>query len=135
MLKKLKQSWYRFQLNAPGQRFQKRYELHRKSAHGVLLRIFFISAGLLLVVVGIFFLPAPGPGLIIVFVGASLLAQESLWMARALDEAELVLRDVYAWNVRWWRAASFVPKAILGFIALILMTTFAFGVYQILFAS
>lgn len=97
----------------------------------MMLRMFFISVGLLLVAVGIFFLPAPGPGLFIILVGASLLAQESLWMARALDATELVLRDGHAWTVRWWRAASRTMKAFLGFTVLVLFAAFAFGVYQI----
>ena len=41
-------------------------------------------------------MPAPGPGLLIVFIGACMLADESLTVARALDRAELALRRLYA---------------------------------------
>lgn len=135
MLKKFKQSWRRFQSSTPGQRFQKRYAQHRKSAHGILLRIFFSGAGLLLVAAGIFFLPAPGPGLVIVVLGASLLAQESLWVARVLDGTELILRNMYARSVRCWRAASSAFKAFLGFFAVVLFAALALSAYRILFVN
>lgn len=130
MLEKLKQSWRRFQLNEPGQRFQKRYNQQRKSAPGVLRRILFMGAGLLLVLAGIFFLPAPGPGLVIIFLGASLLARESLWIARAMDETELALRHAHAWHRRWWRAASLALKVVVGFIVLAVSAAFVLGVYR-----
>ncbi len=54
---------------------------------------------------GLFFLPAPGPGFLILFAGAALLAEESLTAARALDWTEVRLRRLAKWGRRAWRAA------------------------------
>jgi hypothetical protein len=40
----------------------------------------------------VFFLPAPGPGTVFLVLGAALMAEQSRWIARALDRAELLLR-------------------------------------------
>lgn len=129
MLKKLKQSWRRFQLNDPGQRFQSRYHQQRKSGHGMLRRAFYVGAGLFLLAIGIFFLPAPGPGLVIMFLGAGLLAQESLWVARALDWADLGWRNTYA----KYRSHGVSPvlKVLLAFAALVLFAALTFGIYRL----
>lgn len=130
MLEKFKQSWRGLHLSKPGQRFLGRYEQQRKSAPGLWRRILFVGAGLLLVLVGIFFLPAPGPGLVIIFLGASLLARESLWIARALDETELALRHAHAWHRRWWRAASVALKVFVAVMVMTLAAAFVLGVYR-----
>jgi hypothetical protein len=41
---------------------------------------------------GIVLLPAPGPGMVVVLVGAAMLARESLVVARACDSAEMKVR-------------------------------------------
>lgn len=135
MIEKLKQSWRRFQLNDPGRRFQARYNQRRKSGHGMLRRAFFIGAGLVLLAVGIFFLLAPGPGLVIVFIAASLLARESLWLARVLDWADLGLRGVYQWSVKHWIQGSPALRTLVVLVTLIIFAGFAFGTYQLVFAS
>ena len=52
-----------------------------------------MTAGVSLVVVGLVLVPAPGPGWLVVFAGAGLLAQESLALARSLDAMELRVRS------------------------------------------
>jgi hypothetical protein len=61
---------------------------------------------LLILAAGIFFLPAPGPGTVIVVIGGALVAQESFWAAWALDWAELRLRALYQRGIRAWKRAS-----------------------------
>lgn len=89
MLASLKKSWRAFLSYPPGQRFEQRYtERRRKRGEQSHDRAFYIGAGLLLVLTGLFFMLVPGPGLPILLAGVALLAGESLRLARALDRLE-----------------------------------------------
>lgn len=80
----------------PGRRFQARYRKKHAEKGGAWKRCGFVCAGILLTIVGLFFLAFPGPGIPILAVGLALIAQESKVMARWLDRTELRLR-------RWWK--------------------------------
>ena len=80
----------------PGRRFQERYRRMHAGKKSMWKRCAFGCAGVLLSLVGVFFLAVPGPGIPILAVGLALIAQESATMARWLDRAELRLR-------RWWK--------------------------------
>ena len=54
---------------------------------------------------GVIFCLIPGPGLPLVVIGAALLAERSLVMARCLDWIELKVRKLMAWGKRWWAKA------------------------------
>ena len=55
---------------------------------------------------GIFFMLAPGPGVLIFLIGALLVAEESLTIARLMDGADLRLRRLAAWVSARWRGRS-----------------------------
>jgi Putative transmembrane protein (PGPGW) len=76
----------------PGRRFQDRYRRKSQSDRGRLLRCGAVCAGVILTIVGVFFLFVPGPGIPILAVGLALIAQESAGTARFLDRAELRIR-------------------------------------------
>ena len=80
----------------PGRRFQERYRRKHAEKGSAWKRCGFVCAGILLTVLGVFFLAVPGPGIPILAVGLALIAQESAMMARWLDRTELRLR-------RWWK--------------------------------
>ena len=88
-------SWDRFASSPPGQRFQDRYRRKVQTKRGKLARCGCVCAGIILTLVGIFFLAVPGPGIPILAVGLALIAQESAAAARFLDGTELRLRG-------WW---------------------------------
>ena len=75
MIKKFRSSASQFAHGTAGERFEARYHLARKSGHGMLRRGLVASLGVIIFCLGIFFIPAPGPGLLIMLVGASLVAQ------------------------------------------------------------
>jgi hypothetical protein len=56
------------------------------------MRLVWLSAGIVLVVVGLIFLVTPGPGILFLLPGAALVSQEWLSLARALDRGEAWLR-------------------------------------------
>ena len=108
MLATLKQKWHAFQQGTPGHRFQERYERssqeHRTKPW--YQRALKLGASLILVAVGVFFMVFPGPGLPFFIVGAGLLADQSLLVARLLDWTELKVRQMLAWVQARWKKAS-----------------------------
>jgi Putative transmembrane protein (PGPGW) len=86
------EKWNRFAASPPGQRFQERYRRKREHPRGRFARCGAVCAGIVLTLVGIFFLAVPGPGIPILAAGLALIAQESRVTARFLDRAELRVR-------------------------------------------
>lgn len=85
-------SWRDFWHAAPGRRFTLRYERLRRPGRGPVGRVLRAMLGALLVLVGIIFMPLPGPGFVPALAGAALLAGESRAVAAWLDRAELRVR-------------------------------------------
>ena len=135
MFEKLKQSWRDFEEDTPGKRFQDYYKRRHQSRQSAWRKALFIAGGLLIVAAGVFMLIAPGPGLLVVFLGAVLIAQQSLLAARTLDWLELRLRALAAQSLRMWRCAPRVVKALLVVLAIALTGALAFGTYLLLFAN
>ena len=92
MFKRLREAWRPLKEAKPGQRFQAFHHARKTQRRGRPWHWLSIAAGLLLVVIGLILLPAPGPGWLVIFAGLGLLAQESLGMARALDSIEAWVR-------------------------------------------
>ncbi|HEX8299147.1 MAG TPA: PGPGW domain-containing protein, partial [Rubricoccaceae bacterium] len=82
---------------------------------------------------GVFLLPAPGPGFLVVALGAALVAQESLAAARAADKTEVWLRGVAAWGIRVWRRSSGGVKGLIVLAALALAGLGAWAAYHVIF--
>ncbi len=131
LLNQLKHSWRELEQDPPGRRFQARYERNHskgRSWGGTLVLI----AGTLLLPVGIFLMPAPGPGILVVLAAGALLAQESLTAARVLDRAEVLARQIAAWAVRLWRRASMPLRVLIVVVGLALAVAAAWGAYLLL---
>ena len=95
----LKRRLRRFMTVPSGRRFRAAYERHHERPN-LARRILTIGAGIGLIVVGLLLLVLPGPGLLVAAVGAALLAEESLTVARALDWLDV--RVTRLWR-RWRR--------------------------------
>lgn len=112
MLKKLLASrWHAVKTGVPGQRFRRRYYRRRETNRGALMRSLQFLVGIVLIPVGLFFMPAPGPGILILLVGATLAARESLMIARALDAGEVAVRKLLSLGQRLWRRSSWWVRA------------------------
>ena len=94
MFDKLKQSWRDLQHGEPGRRFEDRWR--GRTPGGRARKLLVIGAGALVFALGLFFLAAPGPGTVLLVIGAALMAEESRAVARALDRAELLVRAALA---------------------------------------
>lgn len=119
----------------PGSRFQERFRERQKEGKSTALRRWlFIGGGTLVLLAGIFFLPAPGPGFLIIFLGGGLIAQESLVAARALDWLEVRLRAIGSWALRIWKGASMPVRVLLIIVGAIIAGGAAYVAYLMMFA-
>ena len=97
LIGRLKQGWRELRRGEPGRRFRSRYERKRRSGRsGAVRKCCMIIGGLVVVLAGIVLLPLPGPGMVIVAIGALLMAEESSMTAKALDRLELRARALVA---------------------------------------
>lgn len=109
MLKKLRTHWKAFKASRPGHRFQDVHERPASNGGGRssrLRHVGMIVLGILLTAAGVVFLPAPGPGSIVLLAGIGIIASESLMVARFLDRTEVVVRPWARRAVRWWHGLS-----------------------------
>ncbi len=133
MLQKLKASASEFAHGKAGRRFEDRYHHARKSGHGMGRRALVVSLGLFIFLLGIILVPAPGPGFLIMLVGATLVAQESIAVAMRLDLGELWLRGAWIKIRRYWkRKATAGNKAALVAAAVCILGGATFGAVEIL---
>jgi uncharacterized protein (TIGR02611 family) len=135
MLQRIKEHWHDLKRGRPGHRFQDHYHNRHESGGNKLRKTLFVGAGALLVAAGIFFLPAPGPGFVIIFLGGGVMAQESRTAARVLDWSELRVRRVADWALRVWRNASVPARAAIALFGLIVVAGAGFAAYQVLFGK
>ena len=135
MLEEFKENWHYFKEAPPGERFKQHFKRRQRSQRSIFQRMLFIGSGTLIVIVGIFLLPAPGPGTVVLLIGAGLIAQESLLAARTLDWAELRLRKLASWGIAAWHRSSLGAKILLVLLAIALAGATGFGTYKLLFAK
>ena len=133
MLDGLKNYWNELKAGTPGKRFQEQYKKsHAKSGGSPLRKVLFLGGGALVLAAGIFFLPAPGPGWAVIFIGGGLIAQESERGAKVLDWTELRLRAVVDWALRIWKNASIPVRIVIVVLTLAIVGAAAYGAYLLL---
>jgi hypothetical protein len=91
----IKNNWRELADGPPGKRFQKRYEKKQRESRSAGARTLKLVAAVLLIAVGIVLLVVPGPGSLLIVVGAALLAEESSRLARGLDWTEMRVRRLF----------------------------------------
>ena len=112
MFKSLQQSWRHFRDAPSGKRFMLHYRERQASKKSKLGSIGYIVAGVALIVAGGIQLVIPGPGILVMALGAALVAQESEKASRVLDRFELwVVHQIDRFR-KWWSKAS-LPARIL----------------------
>jgi uncharacterized protein (TIGR02611 family) len=129
MLKHLRESWRELKDGEPGRRFVDHYERRQERHSGQWRRVGLIVLGSVLLVAGVFMLVAPGPGIIGVFIGGGVIAQESRIAARIMDWLEVQARRVTEPATRLWKRASTPVRALLVVMSLLLAGAAAYGMY------
>jgi hypothetical protein len=134
MVSGVKQQWGELRKGCPGHRFQDRYERSRNAQSGnALQQLLPFVVGAVLIGAGLVFCVIPGPGVPLILVGAALLAERSLFMARALDWVEVKLRALFRQGVAWWRHASKVARHAIILFAIFAIAGAGYGAYYVVF--
>ena len=137
MLRGLKQQWRDLRKGRPGRRFQDQCERKRSGQEGKSWMRRFLQPviGTIVLAAGIVFCVIPGPGLPLVLVGATLLAEHSQPMARGLDWCEVKLRNALRWGKSWWHQASVVARNALVVTAAFVIAGAGYGAYHFIFGG
>jgi len=93
----LRRRWQKIKAIPAGKRFQERYyrRQNKRQQRSQLKKIVTMLFGVVIILVGMFLWFVPGPGWLTIFVGAAIIAGESLTVARLLDWVEVKLRKVF----------------------------------------
>jgi hypothetical protein len=132
MWEKFKQTWRRLKVGKPGQRFQQEFRRRHSAGRSPVQKALLIIGGLVFMAAGFLLLFIPGPGLVFLFAGGFLIAQQSLVAARMLDWSEIRLRKLVAWSVRAWRRSATTLKLLLVVVAWVISGTVGLGVFKFL---
>ncbi len=129
----IKQHWQEFKEGRPGHRFQDRYERNKEAREERSWFTRFIKpfAGVVLVVAGVVFCLIPGPGLPLLLVGAGLLADVSLPVAKGMDWLDVRIRKAFSRLKQWWHDSSGAAKSAVILLALLLISGAGYGGFQL----
>jgi hypothetical protein len=131
LLKRLKKSWKELAKERPGHRFEARYRHIQRSGSGH-NRALTLAAGIALTVAGLVLLLVPGPGSLLIVLGAALLAEESLIAARLLDRLEVQVRRLSDWARTKWRRFSTAQRFSCAGLIAALVAGAAWGAWSLL---
>ncbi len=122
MKRSLKDDWGSLKRSKPGQRFQDRYDRHKKAGRKApWKRVLNLALALLSLVIALVLAVIPGPAILFFFISGSLLATESRFIAVCLDGLEILLRAGWLRIRRFWSRRSKRGKATLVGVAALLV--------------
>jgi uncharacterized protein (TIGR02611 family) len=131
MLEAIKRNWRSLMASPPGRRFQERYfrnRSKRKRQNGW-QRWLKLGGGLAVCLAGVFLMPAPGPGWGVFILGAAMISDEFLFIARFLDWAELRVNP-YVQNVKMrWKNASRTERTAVYLVIAACSVTAGYAIY------
>lgn len=96
----------------PGERFRAYYRAAHAQGTSRTRNALLTVLGVVVLVVGLVAVPAPGPGFLIIAVGGGLIGRQSKWVATWLDRGEVGLRAFLAHGRRAWDAASWLERGL-----------------------
>jgi hypothetical protein len=97
----LKKNWTDLAKHPPGRRFQNRHRRQDQRGSST-SRTLKLAASIVLILAGAVLLVIPGPGSVLIVIGAALLAEESMIVARFMDSAEVRIRKwIEAARTQW----------------------------------
>ncbi|RYD42165.1 MAG: hypothetical protein EOP85_11580 [Verrucomicrobiaceae bacterium] len=134
MMEGLREQWRTFKSGRPGHRFHDRYERNKEALSGKSWIARFIKpvAGIVLLVAGVVFCLIPGPGAPLLLIGACLMADVSLPVARALDWFDIQLRNMSNHARKWWGRSSAMAKSAVILLVFFLASGAGYGGFRLL---
>lgn len=132
----LKQRWKAMLKGQPGQRFQDRYREAKKSRADAAWgqkarRALRLLVAMVAIVIAVFLMVLPGPAVLFYFFAGTLLASESLTVARLLDWTEVRLRAVWKWGKGHWGRTPAWGRAALVALVVCLSATSTYISYRL----
>lgn len=115
MHRKSTHTWNKLKQYPAGKRFEFLFNHRRTMRTSLIKRLMFLCGGFFVMIVGFVTLPTPVPGILLLFIGASLIAQESLFAARMLDWTELKVRTILNALTAFWQKSHISIKILLTF--------------------
>jgi hypothetical protein len=122
MRQTLKQRWQALSRGRAGQRFQDRYTAAKKSRQDASwgqrgLRVLWLAVALIALGIAVLLMFLPGPAVLFYFLAGTLLARESLYVARLLDWIEVQLRALWKRGLPLWKKTPVWGRVLLaGFV-------------------
>jgi uncharacterized protein (TIGR02611 family) len=131
----VKRHWEQFKTDSPGERFEDLYKRTHQPDVSPVVRFLFPAIGVLIVAAGLFLIPAPGPGSLILFLGLGLIATAIKPMAHWLDVGEVKARAGADKAKRFWSQASLGVKIVVSVLLMILLLGLGYGLYRLFWAK
>jgi len=137
VLEQFKENWNELKDAEPGHRFRERYERRQRESQGKFNVGKFVNIiiGILITVVGIILIPAPGPGSLSIIFGLGFIASEFEPIARGLDWLEMRVRAVVDWAMQVWSGAPVSGKLLISAFLVACAAGFVFSGYQLVFGN
>ena len=129
------QEWRRFlKHSATGRRFRDRYHRRQQAgrSHSTPKRAFYVAFGVALALGSLLLAPLPGPGWGTFFVGLGMVAGEVLEVARLLDRAEVILREVLRGAKGVWGKSAPRVRALIALTICVSVVVSVYGAYHAL---
>lgn len=133
MFKEIAEHWDHFRHYQPGERFERYYRSRHETKRSTTKKALLIGLGILVMAAGVIFLAIPGPGLLVMLVGAALIARESLFVSRLFDRLEPRLWKLARWCKKTWQGLPRGAKIFLIEIAAVLGLLALYIAYRIFF--
>ena len=134
MFERLRQKWRVLKNAKPGERFQDFHRQREQSRRSPWKKPLVVGVGILISAAGAVMLFTPGPGIVMLLVGAGFLAQESILAARVLDWLEFRGRTLARWSMRLWKNSSLALKGVVLFVVALSAAAVGWGAFRLLLA-
>jgi hypothetical protein len=132
MLARWRKAWDEIRDSPVGRRFQRRHQARVAAGKSVgWRRVGNVTLGVLIALVGIVLVPAPGPGWAIIFLGLGLLAGEIFAVARFLDRVEVRVRGAGRRIGHFWAEAAWPARIVVLMPPALLVALLAVAAYRV----
>lgn len=137
MNERLGESWRRFKNSKPGNRFQNRYRRRQQQTRSRfnIRKMLYIIGGVVVAIGSLALAPLPGPGWGTFFVGLGMIAGESLYVAKLLDNTELEARELAVLAREIWTNSSITAQLVILLVALVCVAALVYAAYYLLFGG
>ena len=129
------QEWRRFLKHSPtGRRFRDRYHRRQQAGrnHSTPRRACYVGFGVAIAIGSLVLAPLPGPGWGTFFVGLGMVAGEVLQVARLLDRAEVILKEVLRRAKGLWGKSVPAVRMLIALTISLFVVASIYGTYHVL---